>query len=125
METRFNYTIWQKFDVLNLVHRGEIVKLALEFPKVTQKQVDEWKAKEEQMRVLSELEQRRRCTLHSGSSRKHQELYQYLYQIVKVLRSERRAVSVGYLMSIAAQIEEFRAIHQINHRTQYSDTKHL
>ena len=40
--------------------------ISLEFPKVTQKQVDEWKAKEEQMRALSELEQRRRCTLHSA-----------------------------------------------------------
>ena len=56
METRFHYTIWQKLYVLNLVHRGEIVKLALEFPKVTQKQVDEWKAKEAQMRALLELE---------------------------------------------------------------------
>ena len=74
METRFHYTIWQKLYVLNLVHRGETVKLALGFPKVTQKQVDEWKAKEEQMRALSELEQRRRCTLHSGPSRKHQPL---------------------------------------------------
>ena len=61
----------------------------------------EWKAKEERMRALPEQEQRTKYTLHPGPSQKYVELYQYLYQIVKVLRSERRAVSVGYLMSIA------------------------
>src|SRR5688572_15041778 len=101
MERRFHYTIKQKLYILQLVRNGEVLKLATEFPKVTQKMVDEWKAKEDQMRAMPEEKQRTKCTLHPGPSQKYAELYQYLYQIVKALRSERKAVSVGYLMSIA------------------------
>ena len=63
--------------------------------------INEWQASENQMRALSEDQQRTKYTLHPSSSQKYVELFQYLYQIVKVLRSDRRAISVNYLMAIA------------------------
>ena len=101
METKFHYTIRQKLYILQLVRNGEILKLATEFPKITQKMISEWQAKEDRMRALPLDQQRIKYTLHPGPSQKYIELFQYLYQIVKIFRSERRAVSVIYLISIA------------------------
>ena len=101
METRFHYTIRQKLYILDLVNNGSIMELERDFPNVTQKMINEWQQKEDRMRVLPLAEQRRRYTLHSGPSQKYEELFQYLYQIVKILRFDRRAVSVNYLMAIA------------------------
>jgi len=49
---RFHYTIQQKLTILELVRTGQIMRLATQFPQVTQKQIDDWKEKEEEMKAL-------------------------------------------------------------------------
>ena len=103
------------------------MELGRDFSKVIQKMINEWQANENRMRALSEDQQRTKYTLHPGPSQrfenrmralsedqqrtnytlhpgpsqKYVELFQYLYQIVKVLRSDRQAIPVNYLMAIA------------------------
>ena len=116
---RFHYSIKQKLEILELVRTGQLMRLALDFPKVTQKQINEWSEKEEQMRALSVEERQSKYILHSGPTQKYKELYQYLYQIVKVLRYDRRAVTVDYLISVAEQ--EDASVRQL----QYSGKRSL
>jgi len=98
---RFHYTINQKLQILDLVRTGQAYRLASQFPAVTQKQIDEWQIKEHEMRMLSDYDQCSKYTLHSGPSQTRKELYQYLYQRVKEMRLDRKAVTVDYLISVA------------------------
>jgi len=40
---RFHYTIKQKLQLLLLVGAGQIFRIAEQFPRVTQKQAEDWK----------------------------------------------------------------------------------
>jgi len=79
---RFHYPLKQKLQVLNLVETAKGFCAAEQFPRVTQKQLEEWKASEPEMKALTSDEQNRKCTLNHGRKRKYK-LYQFLYQIVK------------------------------------------
>ena len=98
---RYHFTIKQKLQILDLVRTGQLYRLASQFPSVTQRQINEWERKENQMGALSEKDQQSKYILHSGPSPMRKELFQFLYQTVKDLRSDRRAVTVDYLISIA------------------------
>ena len=62
--------------------------VATQFPQVTQRQIDDWKEKEEEMKAIPGLERSTKFTLHKGPKTKYKELYQVLYQTVKELREE-------------------------------------
>jgi hypothetical protein len=98
---RFHFTIKQKLQILDLVREEQWMQLATQFPQVTQCQIDNWSTKEQQMRALSETEQASKFTLHPGPEIKYKELYQFLYQTFKDLRSENKAVTGDLLLSLA------------------------
>ena len=98
---RFYYTIAQKLYILDLVRAGQIFRLHTEFANVTQKQIDDWNESEQEMRALSDKEKNSKLTLHKGPTVKYRELYQFLYQTDKEMRSERLAVTVDSLIGIA------------------------
>src|SRR5690349_13428039 len=102
---RFHYIVKQKLQILNLFRTGQIVRMLQYFPNVTQKQIEEWAAKEDQMRALPLEKQETTYILHPGPQRKYRELYQYLYQVVKEGRLERKAVTIGYLQYLV-ELEE-------------------
>ena len=58
-------------------------------------------AKEDELRILWDKGKANKCTLHEDPSMKYKELYRYLYQTNKDMRSERLAVTVGYFVEIA------------------------
>ena len=95
------YTIAQKLYILDLVRAGQIFRLHTEFANVAQKQIDDWSGSEQEMRALSDKEKNSKLTLHKGTTVKYSELYQFLYQTVKEMRSERLAVTVDSLIGIA------------------------
>ena len=98
---RFHYTIKQKLQVFDLVRSGQSYKAAEQFPHVTQKQIEEWKNKEEEMKDLPLDVQNTKYTLHKGPRRKYEELYTYLYQQVKEMRSNKEPVTVYQLIHLA------------------------
>ena len=98
---RFHYTIQQKLTILELVRTGQIMRLATQFPQVTQKQIDDWKEKEEEMKAIPGLERSTKFALHKGPKTKYKELYQVLYQTVKELRFEKKSVTVELLIEVA------------------------
>lgn len=102
---RFHYTIKQKLQILELVNTGQLYRLATQFPSITQKQITEWQQREHEMRMLSEKDQQTKYTLHKGPSQTRKELYQYLYQKVKELRTDRRAITVDYLIGLAKAMD--------------------
>lgn len=108
---RFHYTIYQKLQILDLVRSGQLSKLVEQFPSVTQKQVHDWGEKEDQMRRLPLEKQMTTYIVHQGPEMKYQELFQFLYQIVKDMRQERLAVSVTNLITLAeAEDSRFSAL---------------
>lgn len=102
---RFHYTIYQKLQILDLIRTGQLARLAEQFAHITQKQVDEWLEKEDQMGSLSLEKQQTTYILHPGPQIKYPELFQFLYQLVKDQRQERRAITVNYLISQALKEE--------------------
>jgi len=54
------------------------------------------------MRMLSENDQNSKYILHPGPQQTRKELYQFLYQKVKELRLDRRAVTIDYLIGLSA-----------------------
>lgn len=102
---RFHYTIKQKLQILDLVRNGQVYRLASQFPSATQKQIDEWQQREHEMRMLSDKDQSSKYTLHPGPSQTRKELYQYLYQIVKEMRLDRRAVTVDHLIHVSRAVD--------------------
>ena len=102
---RFHFTIKQKLQILDMVRTGQLARLVALFPSITQKQLDEWQRNEERMRMLSEKDQCSKYTLHAGPSETRKELYQYLYQKVKELRQERKAITVESLISLAIAVD--------------------
>lgn len=72
---RFHYTCKQKLDLIDLVDSGQILQTALQFPQVTQKQFEEWKENEAEMKALPADVQATKRTLHKGPKRKYNELY--------------------------------------------------
>ena len=106
---RFHYTIKQKLQLINLTETGQLVRTQEQFPKVTQKQLEEWKDKEEEMKAVSPNVQNSKYTLHKGPKRKYAELYQYLYQVVKEMRLSRQPVTIDLLVQIAqAECDEVK-----------------
>ena len=71
----FYYTIKQKLHILDLVETGQIMRLATQFPQVTQKQIEDWKEKGQEIRALSETKKATKCTLHKGPTIKYRGLY--------------------------------------------------
>jgi uncharacterized protein (UPF0305 family) len=102
---RFHYTIKQKLEILQLVETGQLFRLASQFPHVTQKQISDWMANREKMLKLSEEDRARMYILHQGPEIKYKELYQFLYQKVKDLREDRKAITVESLLRLAV-VEE-------------------
>lgn len=100
-KTRFHYTIKQKLQILDLVRGRQWYRLATQFPKVTQKMIDEWEENEAEMRALPENIQSKKFILHAGPEQKYKELYQFMYQTFKEVRSENKAVSSDYLLYLA------------------------
>lgn len=101
MSTRFHYNIKQKLQILDLAREDQWFRLYTHFPKVTKKMIDEWKEKEAEMRSLPEDTQISKFILHPGPETKYKELYQFMYQTFKDLRSENKAVTSDYLLYLA------------------------
>ena len=59
--------------------------------------IDKWKEKEAEMHSFSEDIRAKKIIL-TGSEQKYKELYQFMYQTFKELRSENKAVSSDYLI---------------------------
>ena len=97
---RFHYILKQKLTILDLVRTGRLLRLYTQFPKVTQKQIEEWTDKEEEIEAMPEDKRAIKYTLHKGPAIKYRELYQFLYQTVKTMRSEREPVTVDSLIQI-------------------------
>lgn len=98
---RFHYTLKQKVQIIDMVETGSIFRTNAEFPRVTQKQLEDWKKHEEEIKAMPEDAQNTKYTLHKGPKRKYSELYQYLYQTVKDRRAERQPVTVESLIQVA------------------------
>jgi hypothetical protein len=115
---RFHFTISQKLEILELVRTGQLTQLAMRFPRVTQKQIEEWEESKDEMLTLPVDKRNTKYTLHKGPSLKYPELYQVLYQEFKDLRLNRRVVTVELLIEIAE--EEHAPISELKPKSKVS-----
>lgn len=76
-----------------------------QFPNVTNKMIDEWKEKENEMRSLPLETQTTHFILHPGPEKKYKELYQFMLQTFKDLRAENKAVTTDFLLELAEKEE--------------------
>jgi len=98
--SRFHFTIKQKLQILHEFDENQS-SACLSEKGISKAQVLDWKNKESEMMLIPEEKQSQTYILHSGPTKKYEELYTFLYTKIKEMRAEKQVVNHNLLITLA------------------------